>query len=947
MDVFNKLKTAVSNVLPGNPLSRDFEVLSQIASAGPGLLWKVYNGVKKTTKQEVAIFVLEKKLLERYNKPDRDIIMDVLKRGVSQLTRLRHPRILSVLHPLEESRESLAFATEPVFASLANIVKCYHNLPPHLPKELEEHKLYEVEIKYGLLQLIEALAFLHTDVNMMHHNICPESIIVNRNGAWKLCGFDFCIPNSNTADQTPSFEFKEWECDIPPVAQPHLDFLAPEYSLTMSCSQASDMFSLGALIFAIFNNGKPLYECRDDISQFKKNSEEMRHMRQSLLGCVPEAVREHVKLLLNAEPSVRPDAHQLTKIPFFEDVGSMTLQYLDTLFQRDNLQKSKFFKGLPKIVAKMPKRVNQQRILPPLFKECVNPDMIPFVLPSILYVAEQSTDKEYLHIIFPELIPMFKLQKPVQILLIFLQNMTLLLGKTSATDIKNHVLPMVYHALESNDPQIQELVLNITPTFANLIDYTSLKNSIVPRIKKMCLATSSLSVRVGCLVCLGKLLEYMDKWYVLDEVFPLLPQIPSREPGVLMSILGIFKVTLSHTKLGITKDILATKVIPFLMPLCIENNLNLNQFNAYISVLKEMVAKVETEQRSKLEQLNSMQQEQKTIEISKMSVQDEKNLLPELSQNNQPETMMDKFLSNFNLGGMVSAIKTDTGQNLDNSIEKITLETNPVRPLNQPAKVNLSLEEKQRLAHEQEQQQLYKKQAPLVPNSMKDRKGVNNNIVGNGGSAGSVGLSSKQPKDLTSTLLNNNLNQLHRSTTLNSTWNPPPTTNPAFMSTSLSGSMGSNSMTGGGGGGGGMMMQRTNSLAAPINNKPVDLSAFDNLLSPTSSSQAKPSLNQMAKKSPNSSMPGMGINPTGMGLLGMGGGGSSGMRMMGPSPMMGQAMQMPMMGAQPMGGANFSPMGMGMGATNQNQFASLGNVKPQNGLSSSNSIGNELDDLFG
>lgn len=60
-------------------------------------------------------------------------------------------------------------------------------------------------------------------------------------------------------------------------------------------------------------------------------------------------------------------------------------------------------------------RVNQQRILPPLFKECVNPDMIPFVLPSILYVAEQSTDKEYVSIIFPELIPMFKLQKPVQV----------------------------------------------------------------------------------------------------------------------------------------------------------------------------------------------------------------------------------------------------------------------------------------------------------------------------------------------------------------------------------------------------------------------------------------------------------------------------------------------------------------------------------------------------
>ena len=34
----------------------------------------------------------------------------------------------------------------------------------------------------------------------------------------------------------------------------------------------------------------------------------------------------------------------VTQIPFFEDVGCMTLQYMDSLFQQDNLQKSKFFK---------------------------------------------------------------------------------------------------------------------------------------------------------------------------------------------------------------------------------------------------------------------------------------------------------------------------------------------------------------------------------------------------------------------------------------------------------------------------------------------------------------------------------------------------------------------------------------------------------------------------
>ena len=51
MDMFNKLRSAVSSALPGNPLAKDFDVLNHVASGGPGLVWKIYNAIKKTTKQ--------------------------------------------------------------------------------------------------------------------------------------------------------------------------------------------------------------------------------------------------------------------------------------------------------------------------------------------------------------------------------------------------------------------------------------------------------------------------------------------------------------------------------------------------------------------------------------------------------------------------------------------------------------------------------------------------------------------------------------------------------------------------------------------------------------------------------------------------------------------------------------------------------------------------------
>lgn len=56
--------------------------------------------------------------------------------------------------------------------------------------------------------------------------------------------------------------------------------------------------------------------------------------------------------------------------------------------------------------------------------------------------------------------------------------------------------------------------------------------------------------------------------------------------------------------MNITKETMALSILPFLIPMCIENTLTLNQFNVLISIVKEMVASVETEHRAKLQQLN-------------------------------------------------------------------------------------------------------------------------------------------------------------------------------------------------------------------------------------------------------------------------------------------------------------------------------------------------------
>ena len=50
-------------------------------------------------------------------------------------------------------RESLAYATEPVLCSLANVLNQHDNLPQQALAALKDYTFFDVEIKYGLLQV--------------------------------------------------------------------------------------------------------------------------------------------------------------------------------------------------------------------------------------------------------------------------------------------------------------------------------------------------------------------------------------------------------------------------------------------------------------------------------------------------------------------------------------------------------------------------------------------------------------------------------------------------------------------------------------------------------------------------------------------------------------------------------------------------------------------------
>ena len=74
-------------------------------------------------------------------------------------------------------------------------------------------------------------------------------------------------------------------------------------------------------------------------------------------------------------------------------------------------------------------------------------------------------------------------------------------------------------------------------------------------------------------------------------------------------LLGIYRMLLTHSKLGMGKEILATKVLPFLLPLCIEQNLSMSQYETLSTLVVDMINRVTSEHREALRQLNAMRRE--------------------------------------------------------------------------------------------------------------------------------------------------------------------------------------------------------------------------------------------------------------------------------------------------------------------------------------------------
>jgi SCY1-like protein 2 len=177
---------------------------NQTSTAGP---WKIYDAKKKSTGKPYSVFTFDKKSLDAHSsglsrssaaafKKVTEEVVERLKKEASSLARLRHPSVLELVEPVEDTRGGgLQFVTEAVTTSLASLLQekddqersggvggrssRYVTEDPDGTRRRRELEIDELEIQKGLLQISKALEFLHENAGLVHGNLTPDAILIN------------------------------------------------------------------------------------------------------------------------------------------------------------------------------------------------------------------------------------------------------------------------------------------------------------------------------------------------------------------------------------------------------------------------------------------------------------------------------------------------------------------------------------------------------------------------------------------------------------------------------------------------------------------------------------------------------------------------------------------------------------------------------------------------
>lgn len=532
--------------------------------------WKIHDAKKKTTGTPASVFIFDRKVLEPRSggfgsrsgsstKKLQEDVIERLKREASNLARLRHPSILQVLEPVEETRSGgLMFATEPLIASLSGLLleknqqesasgavsrsSRYMIEDADGTRRRRDLDIDELEIQKGLLQVAKGLEFLHESAGLVHGNLNPEAIYINAKSDWKISGLGFAGPpdSSEARSSLPPLAVSEvlyQDPRLPASVQLNMDYTSPDFALDSNVSSSADLFSLGLIIIALYNSPhvSPL-QTHSNLTTYKKllSSPSTTPSQGNNFLCsqpIPRDVLSHVlPRLITRRPAQRMNAREFQQSQYFDNVLVSTIRFLESLPAKNPNEKSQFLRGLQHVLPDFPASVLERKLLGALLEEMKDRELLSLILQNVFGILQRIPNgrRTFPQMIMPQLKEVFgttsgkagpqeRDTKKDAGLMVILDNMKLVAENCSGMEFKDgkllranrmccgadgwilDILPLIRLGLDSPTHSVVDASIKCLPTVLPVLDFSTVKNEVFPPIASTFSRTSSLAIKVRSL----------------------------------------------------------------------------------------------------------------------------------------------------------------------------------------------------------------------------------------------------------------------------------------------------------------------------------------------------------------------------------------------------------------------------------------------------------------
>uniref|UniRef100_H2UHD3 N-terminal kinase-like protein n=1 Tax=Takifugu rubripes TaxID=31033 RepID=H2UHD3_TAKRU len=490
-------------------------------------IWTLHRGKRKTNGEPVSVFVYE---VAQGTEQQTQLAKAAFKR----MKTLRHPNILAYVDGLE-TEKSLYLVTEQVTP-----------LAVHLKAQAEKGGAGDLEVSWGLHQIVKALSFLVNDCHLLHNNLGIWAVFVDRAGEWKLGGLDHVVPEQGDPSGI--------SLPAPKAVYPDMEkYDPPESSSSGAEKWAGDVWRLGCLIWEVFNGPLP------------------RTSSLRSLGKIPKTLVPHYCELVGANPRARPNPArflQNCRAPggFLSSSFVESNLFLEEIQIKEPAEKQQFFQDLSDNLDSFPEDFCKHKVLPQLLTAFEFGNAGAVVLTPLFKVGKFLSAEEYQQKIIPVIVKMFSsTDRAMRIRL--LQQMEQFIQYLNEAAVNSQIFPHVVHGFTDTNPAIREQTVKSMLLLAPKLNETNLNQELMRHFARLQARDEQGPIRCNTTVCLGKIASYLNtgtRQRVLISAFSR----ASKDPFPASRSAGVLGFAATHNYYSVTE--IAARILPTLCALAVD-----------------------------------------------------------------------------------------------------------------------------------------------------------------------------------------------------------------------------------------------------------------------------------------------------------------------------------------------------------------------------------------